>query len=90
MLFDLKILKTTIDQIEQEKKIPATVLWDAIEQSLAAAYKKEHGKRGQVIRAKLDQDTGTVTFTQVKTVVDEESVRPALTEEEQEHLRANP
>lgn len=90
MLFDLKILKTTIEQIEAEKKIPAAVLWDAIEQSLAAAYKKDHGKRGQVIRAKLDQDTGSVTFTQVKTVVDENSVRPALTEEEMEHLRANP
>ena len=90
MLFDLKILKTTIEQIEAEKKIPAAVLWDAIEQSLAAAYKKDHGKRGQVIRAKLDQDTGSVTFTQVNTVVDENSVRPALTEEEMERLRANP
>lgn len=90
MLFDLKILKTTIDQIEEEKKIPATLLWDAIEQSLAAAYKKEYGKRGQVIRAKLDQETGSVSFVQVKTVVDENSVRPALSEEEQERLRANP
>lgn len=90
MLFDLKILKATIEQIEEEKKIPASTLWDAIEQSLAAAYKKDYGKKGQVIRAQLDQDTGTVTFTQVKTVVDESSVRPALSEEEMEHLRANP
>lgn len=90
MLFDLKILKATIDQIEEEKKIPAATLWDAIEQSLAAAYKKDYGKRGQVIRAKLDQDTGAVTFTQVKTVVDETTVRPALSEEEQEALHANP
>lgn len=90
MLFDLKILKATIDQIEEEKKIPAATLWDAIEQSLAAAYKKDYGKKGQVIRASLDQDTGTVTFTQVKTVVDESSVRPALSEEEQAQLHANP
>jgi len=90
MLFDLKILKTTIDQIEEEKKIPGAVLWDAIEQSLAAAYKKDYGKKGQVIRAKLDQDTGSVVFTQVKTVVDETTVRPALTPDEQEALRANP
>lgn len=90
MLFDVKLLKTTIDQIEEEKKISAAVLWDAIEQSLAAAYKKDHGKKGQVIRAKLDQDTGTVTFTQVKTVVDENSVRPALTDEDLEKMRANP
>lgn len=90
MLFDLKILKATIEQIEEEKKIPASTLWDAIEQSLAAAYKKDYGKKGQVIRAQLDQDTGTVTFTQVKTVVNEDSVRPALSEEELEYLRANP
>ena len=90
MLFDLKILKATIEQIEDEKKIPASTLWEAIEQALAAAYKKDYGKKGQVIRAQLDQDTGTVTFTQVKTVVDENSVRPALSEEELEHLRAHP
>ncbi len=90
MLFDLKILKTTIEQIEEEKKIPGTVLWDAIEQSLAAAYKKDYGKKGQVIRAKLDQDTGSVSFIQVKTVVDATTVRPALTADEQEALRANP
>lgn len=90
MLFDLKILKTTIEQIEEEKKIPAAALWDAIEQALAAAYKKEYGKKGQVIRSQFDQDTGSVVFTQVKTVVDESSVRPALTAEEQEKLHANP
>ena len=90
MLFDLKILKTTIEQIEEEKKIPAAALWDAIEQSLAAAYKKDYGKRGQVIRAKLDQDTGSVNFTQIKTVVDETTVRPALSPEEQEALAARP
>ena len=90
MLFDLKILKATIDQIEEEKKIPATTLWDAIEQSLAAAYKKDYGKKGQIIRAKLDQDTGSVTFTQVKNVVDETTVRPELSEEEAMSLHANP
>ena len=90
MLFDLKILKSTIEQIEEEKKIPAAVLWDAIEQALAAAYKKDYGKRGQVIRAKIDQNTGDTAFTQVKTVVDPDSVRPALSEEDFEKLRANP
>lgn len=90
MLFDVKILQSAVEQIEAEKGIPAETLWDAIEQSLAAAYKKDYGKKGQVIRAKMDRDTGTVTFTQIKTVVDEDSVRPALTEEEIEHLRENP
>jgi len=90
MLFDLKILTSTIEQIEAEKKIPAATLWDAIEQALAAAYKKDYGKKGQVIRSHLDKDTGSVNFIQVKTVVDESSVRPALTEEEVEHLHNHP
>ena len=90
MLFDLKILKSTIEQIEEEKKIPAAILWDAIEQALAAAYKKDYGKKGQVIRAKIDQNTGDTAFTQVKTVVDADSVRPALSDEDLEKLHANP
>lgn len=90
MLFDLKILKATIEQIEEEKKIPAATLWDAIEQSLAAAYKKDYGKKGQIIRAHLDQDTGSVNFSQVKTVVDETTVRPALSPEEAESLSHTP
>lgn len=90
MLFDLKILKATIEQIEEEKKIPAATLWDAIEQSLAAAYKKDYGKKGQVIRASLDRDTGSVNFSQVKTVVDETTVRPALSPEEAEELAKMP
>jgi N utilization substance protein A len=90
MLFDVKLLQSAIEQIEAEKKIPAATLWTAIEESLAAAYKKDHGKKGQVIRCSFDKETGSVTFTQVKTVVDENSVRPALSDEEMEKLRANP
>ena len=90
MLFDVKLLQSAIEQIEQEKKIPAAALWSAIEESLAAAYKKDHGKKGQVIRCAFDKETGSVTFTQIKTVVDENSVRPALSEEEMEKMRANP
>ena len=44
---------------------------EAIEAAMATAYKKEYGKRGQVVRAKLDMNTGTVSFEQVKVVVDD-------------------
>ena len=85
MLFDLKILKTTLEQIENEKKIPQAAIIEAIEQSLAAAYKRDYGQKGQIIKATFNLETGDVDFSQVKIVVDETTVRPALTEEELEN-----
>lgn len=82
MLFDLKILKSTLEQIEVEKKIPQAAIIEAIEQSLAAAYKRDYGKRGQIIKSKFNLETGDVDFSQVKIVVDDTTVRPPLTEEE--------
>lgn len=82
MFFDLKILKSTLEQIEVEKKIPQAAIIEAIEQSLAAAYKRELGKKGQIVRSVFNLETGDVDFSQVKIVVDETTVRPALTEAE--------
>jgi N utilization substance protein A len=59
----------------EDRGITRATMIEAIESAMATAYKKEYGKRGQVVRAKLDLDTGTVSFEQVKTVVDESSVR---------------
>jgi N utilization substance protein A len=42
---------------------------------MAAAYKKDYGKKGQIIRAKFDLETGQTDFYQVKIVVDESIVR---------------
>ena len=88
MLFDLKILKATLEQIEQEKKIPQKTLIDALEQALGAAYKRDYGRRGQIIKSKFDMESGDVIFYQVKTVVDETTVRPELTEAETEAITA--
>lgn len=73
-MFDLKIIQSVLDQFEEERGIPREKMIEAIEASLATAYKKEYGKKSQNIRAKLDMNTGTATFEQVKTVVDETSV----------------
>ena len=81
-MLDVKQLKVALESLEQEKKIPKVKIIDAIEQSIAAAYKKEYGKRGQIIRSKLDLDTGVSTFEQVKVVVDETLVR--MPEEDEE------
>jgi hypothetical protein len=85
-MFDMKVLQATLDQLEAEKKIPREAIFDAIEQALAAAYKKDYGKRGQIVRARFNRESGDTEFYQVKIVVDEESVKPALSEEEMAQL----
>lgn len=74
-MLDLKALKSALLQLEEEKKIPKEKIIDAIEQSLAAAYKKDYGKKGQIIRVSLDLESGATEFYQVKIVVDESTVR---------------
>lgn len=81
-MLDIKALKIAIEQLESERRIARDKLIDAIEQSLAAAYKKEYGRKGQVVRSHIDLDAGTVSFDQVKTVVDETLVRFVDTSEE--------
>lgn len=83
-MFDLKVIHSVLDQMEDERGIPREKMIDAIEQSLATAYKKEYGKRGQIVRADFDLTSGATTFEQVKVVVDETTVRldDELTEEE--------
>ncbi len=74
-MFDLKTLKRAVDQIAEEKGIDAGKIIEAIESSIAAAYKKEYGQRGEMVKCKFDMKTGALKFWQVKTVVDETTVR---------------
>ncbi len=74
-MFDLKVIHSVLDQMEQERGIPREKMIDAVEQALATAYKKEYGKRGQIVRAHFDMTTGTATFNQIKIIVDESMVR---------------
>ncbi len=70
-MLDLKTFKSALEQLEEERKIPKEKILDAIEQAMAAAYKKDYGKKGQIIRAKFDLETGKTEFFQIKIVVDE-------------------
>ena len=81
-MFDLKVLNSVLGELEEERKIPREKVVEAIEAALATAYRKEYGKRGQIVRAKFNKDTGTVEFFQVKIVVDDSLVR---LEDEPEH-----
>ena len=62
---------SAIMQIAEEKGIPKNVVIETIEAALAAAYKKDYGKRGQRIRAEFSEVTGDSKFFLVKDVVDE-------------------
>ncbi len=73
-MIDLKVINSVIEQMEQERGIPKAKMLEAIEMALATAYKKEYGKRGQIIKAKVDLASGKMEFIQIKTVVDKDSV----------------
>ncbi len=72
---DLKVLVQTVNKMAQEKRIDVAKILEAIEDSLAAAYKKEYGEKGMVVRAKLNIKTGDLKFSQIKQIVDETTVR---------------
>lgn len=86
-MLDIKALNVALDTIEQEKRISRDKIIDAVEKSLAAAYQKEYGKKGQIIRCNINFETGETTFEQIKIVVDESTVR-MLEEGEEEDVNA--
>ncbi len=73
-MFDLKVINAVMAQLEEERGIGKEVVIDAIEQALANAYRKEYGKKGQIVRAKFDLNSGSVEFSQIRIVVDKDSV----------------
>ena len=73
-MFDLKVINSVLDQLEEERGIPREKVVEAVEMALATAYKKEYGKKGQIVRARFDLATGAVEFSQVKIAVDETRV----------------
>lgn len=75
-MFDLKVINSVLAEMEEERGISREKMMDAIEQALATAYKKEYGKRGQIVRAVFDLNTGSTNFEQVKIVVDDSMLKP--------------
>ena len=92
-MFDVKEMKTVIQQIAETRQLSENALWEAIEAAFAAAYKREYGKSDQIIRARINQDTGETNFFQAKQVVDEEGILPEdemPKEEDETRVRFNP
>jgi N utilization substance protein A len=84
-MLDIKTFKSALEQLEEEKKIPKEKILDAIEQAMAAAYKKDYGKKGQIVRAKFDLETGKTDFFQIKIVVDDTIAKVEEDNEEEEY-----
>ena len=81
---DIKNFLLAVENIAEEKRLPKEKVLELIEQAVAAAYKKEYGTKGQVVRAKMDPKTGEIEFWQIKQVVDEDMI---YSEEEMEDLK---
>lgn len=98
-MFDLKVINSVLDQLEEERGIPREKILEAIEAALATAYKKEYGKKGQIVRAIFDLNSGKTEFSQVKVVVDDSKVimppedpesEPVERDQEDERIFFNP
>jgi len=81
---DLKSFTSAIAQIAEERGILPEKVIETIEMAIAAAYKKEYGGKGQMIKCKLDSESGEAEFWLVKLVVDESMI---YSEEELEKLK---
>ena len=95
---------SAIEQICEEKGITKEKVVETIEMALAAAYKRDYGRKGQNIKVKFDPETGQMKVFQVKLVVEPsmlkeeteeealEEIKPEETEEngEEKKIRFNP
>ncbi len=70
MDLDLKQLVMAIKTIAEEKNLPEEVVKEAVEQALAAAYRRDYGDRDQDVRVSLNVNTGEIDAFVTKEVVD--------------------
>jgi N utilization substance protein A len=69
MELDMKQLAVAIRTIAEEKNLPENVVQEAVEQALAAAYRKDYGDREQEVRVIMNLNTGEVDAYVTKNVV---------------------
>src|SRR4030042_5208075 len=83
---DQKQFLLALNQIAEEKGISQEQIIETLEMAIAAAYKKDYGKKGQNIKVKFDAKTGEIKVYQVFLVVDKEMLKEEahVSEEEAE------
>ncbi len=74
MIGELKNFTLALSQIAEEKDLPLDKIIEVVEIALSAAYKKDFGKKGEVIKARLNPQNGDIKFWQVLLVVDESMI----------------
>ena len=72
---DLKALQAALQQLETEKGVSEDKIIKTIEDALSAAYKKDFGKKSQIVHAKFNPESGAMSFAQAKYVVDESMLK---------------
>jgi N utilization substance protein A len=69
MELDMKQLVLAIKSIAEEKNLPEDIVQEAVEQAIAAAYRRDYGEREQEVRVNMNLNTGEVDAFVSKTVV---------------------
>ncbi|MDP3727494.1 MAG: transcription termination factor NusA [bacterium] len=85
---DLKTFGQAIRELAEEKGVDEGRVIETIELAIAAAYKKDYGKKGQMVRARFNPKTGELRFSQIKLVVDESMIKSEEEIAEEETARA--
>lgn len=74
MELQIKQLIAAIKVLAEEKNLPEDIVHEAVEQALAAAFRKDFGEREQNVTVQLNQNTGDVTATTSYDVVEDDAV----------------
>ena len=74
-MIDIKLMKQGLEELVEARRIPMERVTEAMERALAAAYQKEYGEKGQLIKCSINFDDASMHFVQNKIVVDNDSVR---------------
>ena len=68
---NVKQLASAVRVIAEEKNLPEETVLEVIEQAIAAAWRRDHGDRDQIVRAELDTNTGDAVVFVGRRVVEE-------------------
>lgn len=71
MNLDVKQMVLALRTLAEEKNLPEETVQEAVEQALAAAWRRDFGQRDQNVRSSINMNTGEVDIYVMTEVVDE-------------------
>lgn len=80
-------LTNAIRQICEEKNLSYEAVLETIESALAAAYRKDFGKKNQNVKVEFDPETGKTKIFDVKTVVEDLPAEEEAAPEDEEEKK---